>query len=436
MPHKLFIRPEAELTSDLSLFRWGLYDVSGQKLKSGARSDLDVISQTLMQNGIEEVDIIGLWPASLAFSGYVSLPGNQARYLQQALPFAVEDQLAQDIDSVHIAVGNKHKSGKFPVHVVDTEALSGFIDDLEQFAADQMHLTAVFMDIDLLPLGDNNLVCWVDQLQFLARSSEHNSLASRRDNLLPYLDSLFLGTAEESGEENQPFLLQLYCPREQENALALLRAEMEQYPGLELNIEATDIDDFELLCTSWFHAGRPDINLCQGAFKLANQDRGWWHQWRYVAGIAALGFLLQLGVFVGKGWQYQQEAEALGATALSEYQKAVPGSTKLSVDKLPRVIKGKLNQASQQGAAETDFLTLLGEAGYQFSRSPDKQQLAFKSINYNAQKGELVMEMQAQNFEQLDRLKQAIVSAGLDAKISSAVQEDNFFRGRISVSGS
>ena len=43
--------------------------------------------------------------------------------------------------------------------------------------------------------------------------------------------------------------------------------------------------------------------------------------------------------------------------------------------------------------------------------------------------------MQAQSFDQLESLKNAIVSAGLTAKISSAVQEKEYFRGRISVGG-
>ncbi|WP_197475781.1 hypothetical protein, partial [Oleiphilus sp. HI0043] len=59
----------------------------------------------------------------------------------------------------------------------------------------------------------------------------------------------------------------------------------------------------------------------------------------------------------------------------------------------------------------------------------------FKSINYNQQRAELVLEMQAQSFDQLESLKNAIVSAGLTAKISSAVQEKEYFRGRISVGG-
>ncbi len=436
MPHKLFLRPETDQANGIALFQWGIYDVTGQKIKTGNHADLDVIAQTLMQNGIDALEIIALWSASQTFSGYVSLPGGQSRYLQQALPFAVEDQLAQDIESVHIAIGDKGKNGKFPVHVVDDTAFSSFIAELEAFAADEYAIKGVYLDVELLPLGENDLVCWVDQLGFMAHNQHHTSLASRRENLIPYLDALFLGTDEESSDEDNRFSMHLYCHSDHAEDLNLLQAELEQYPGLNLNVESLDMSEFELLCTSYFHLPRLPINLCQGTYKLANQERGWWQQWRYVAMIAGLGFLLQIGVFIGKGVHYGQQAAHIGAIAVSEYQKVVPNSSRVNVDRLPRIIKGKLNQQAQEGGEAADFLTLLGEAGYHFDKSPDKPQLAFNSLTYNAQRGELVMEMRAQNFEQLDRLKQAIVAAGLQAKISSAVQEDKYFRGRISVSGS
>ena len=47
-----------------------------------------------------------------------------------------------------------------------------------------------------------------------------------------------------------------------------------------------------------------------------------------------------------------------------------------------------------------------------------------------------MLELRAKNYEQVGRLQQAIAEAGLTAKISSAVQEDGYFRGRISVGGS
>ena len=147
------------------------------------------------------------------------------------------------------------------------------------------------------------------------------------------------------------------------------------------------------------------------------------------------GFLLQLGMFVGEGIYLNKQAAQISDNALAEYRKAVPGTKNVSVDKLPRIIKGQLNQLKTGSVDKLEFLDLLGEAGNQFNASPYKSSLTFNSINYSEQRGELMLEMHAKSFEQLEALKKAIVDSGMNAKISSAVQEKDYFKGRISIGG-
>jgi general secretion pathway protein L len=146
--------------------------------------------------------------------------------------------------------------------------------------------------------------------------------------------------------------------------------------------------------------------------------------------------LLQLGVFIGKGVYFSGQAEEVEQLAVKSYQKLVPGTKSMSAQKLGRVIKGKLNQGASNGDVATNFLDLLGEAGYHYSQEKDAGGFSFQSISYSQQRGELIIELRAKNYEQVGRLQQAIAGAGLTAKISSAVQEKGYFRGRISVSGS
>ncbi len=434
MPNKLFVRPVSSLNSTVLLFDWVLFDISREKVGEGSSAEFDSIEQTLMQNGVEHVDLYGIWPASAAVATHVSLPGNQTRYIQQALPFAVEDQLAQDVDQLHLALGNKAKAGAFPVIGIDRELFEPFYE-LLSLPTHGFHLKGIFLDAECLPLDDVDMSIGLFGTNALVNSRSNLAITVLKGNLNAYLDAVFLGTPEEH-EEGQDFAIRLYLPEEDADDLKILCAELEQYPHVTIMQEPLGIGLLELVCEGYFHDPTRVVNLCQGDYKPASSKDNAWYKWRYVAGIAVLGFLIQLGVFIGKGIMYEQQADEVGAQAIQYYKQAVPNARNLSVEKLPRIIKGKLNQAKQSGGADLGFLTLLGEAGYQFQRAPNKQGLAFRSLQYNAQRGELTMEMQAQNFDQLDRLKQAIVESGYSAKISSAVQEDNFFRGRISVSGS
>ena len=433
MPNKLFIRPHSVPLEEDASFEWALYDIAGNKVGQNSNSDLDALLQTLMQNGVEQIDVIAFWPANASYSTAVELPGNQTRYLAQALPFAVEEQLAQELGSVHLAAGDKDKDFGYPVVCVDKLSFAQLFDYLGE--VDAFVLKSICLDADALPVGDNDLVIALGDENALVHSRRNFSIGLSRRNLIPYLDSIFLGTAEDKPTEQETFAIKIYVEDDQAEEAKMLIAEIEQYPSVAVDLETISISQFELLCESAIRQLKPPVNLCQGDFRLVSGSGSEWRRWRGVAAILLLGFLLQLGVFVGKGYYYDQQAQSVAQQAVKEYQSVVPGSKNVSPDKLARIIKGKLNQRSQGGAADVGFLELLGEAGYQFSRSQNKQNFKFSSINYNSQRGELVIELRANNFDQLDRLKNAIVEAGLTAKISSAVQEQGFFRGRISVSG-
>lgn len=437
MPNRLFLRPKLSLAETDILFDWALYDLAGQKVKVGNADTLDNIDQILMQNGVSHLESTVFWPTQAAHSSLIALPGNQQRFLQQALPFAVEETIAQDIEKVHIAHGAKGKDARFPVVTVDREL---FENCFQMFCnGDFPHpLKAVYLDAQMLPDDQQDMQLCIAATHILVKNKDLSAISIHSENLFPYLDSLFVRTDREDEEAvATDFNIKLYIVASQQENAQMMLAQIAQYPGVQLESEVINISEFELLCESYFHA-QPltAVNLCQGDFKPLSDSSGVWHRWRSVAVIAGLGIMLQLGVFVGKGIWYNEQADEIAQQALLEYNKVVPGAKGVSAAKLPRIIKGKLNQQNLAQSSDAGFLTLLGEAGYQFSQAKDKTKLEFKSINYNKQRGELVVEMRANTFDQLDKIKSAIVAAGLSAKISSAVQEDTYFRGRISISGS
>ncbi len=435
MPNKLFLRPKQTLQTSEPVFEWALYDLSHQQMKYGAEDSLEGIDQTLMQNGIENTEIVMFWPCNAAFSTKVSLPGNQARFIQQALPFAVEEQLAQDVDKVHIALGEKNKAGEFSVVNIDRDLFS-FYFNLVNDEMPSCPFRGIFLDSDSLPLTDESLVICISSEATLLKKKNQRSIRLNTQNLLPYLDSLFLGPVDEGDGEGETFTIAVYIEERVQGEAEMLIAQIEQYPDVMVEKEIIQISEFELLCQNQLQNIKQATNLCQGDFKVLSDSNSTWKKWRAVAVIAGLGFLLQLGVFIGKGMYYEKEALTIGQQALTEYQKIVPGSKRITVAKLPRIIKGKLNQKSSVQSADLGFLSLLGDTGYQYQKSKDRAKLKFNSINYNQQRGELLLEMHADSYDQLERLQKAIVSTGLTAKISSAVQEKDYFRGRISVSGS
>jgi general secretion pathway protein L len=435
MPDKLFLRPQAPYDTHNALYDWALYDLAGQKVSNGHSFSLTDVEQHLVQNGVNKVSAQLFWPANLAFNTRVSLPGNQTRYIQQALPFAVEEQLSQDLEGVHLAIGAKTKQGHYPVACVDKAMFLSFFDEIGANDAG-IELTSAVLDASQLTLGRHDMVICIDQGQALVRGKRQQAVTINLANLIAYLDTVFLGTVDDSASDEGNFSLKVFLSESSTQSAQLLMAEIEQYPAIEIETEQISISAFELLCESYFHEGEAEVNLCQGVFKVQKQGVENWRQWRAVAAVLLAAFVIQLGVFIGKGVYYHQQADLLATEVVADYKKIAPNSRRISIDRLPRIIKGKLNQSAQAGSTDQSFLLLLGEAAYQYRNTADKSGLTFSAINFNEQRGELVIDMQARNFEQLDKLKQQIVSAGLTAKISSAVQEPNYFKGRLSVTDS
>tara|TARA_R110002072_G_scaffold97528_3_gene214476 strand:+ start:9061 stop:10368 length:1308 start_codon:yes stop_codon:yes gene_type:complete len=434
MPNTLFIRPlqlNALLPSEEKKYEWALYDIAGTFLKYNASTSLDIIDQTLMQNGLDHVDLIGLLPSYAALCTEVNVPGNQARYIQQALPFAVEDQIAQDIEQMHLVLAEKLKSGSYRVLCVDNSIFAGLFDELnnEELVSS---LKAIHLDSDLIDASSSAIKIVLSSASAYI-SGNHQSISIQNQNLISYLDAVFFLPNDEAEQDDINIEIVL-----DKSALAnskMLIAEIEQYPHVNINVTESSVTAFEYICSEFFKLKKTPANLCQGAYQLSSKNKGAWTRWRSVAIIAGIGFLLQLGVFVGQGFYTYQQAENISKQALTEYKKSVPTSRNISVAKLPRIIKGQLNQLNSAGVDKLDFLDLLGEAGYQFNANQNKTSLVFYSINYSEQRGELLIELHAKSFDQLESLKKAIVDAGLTAKISSAVQEKDYFKGRISVSG-
>ena len=435
MPNTLFVRP-LHLTGNLlpeeKKYEWAIYDIAGSLLKYGTKTTLDIIDQTLMQNGLDQIEIIGLLPAYAALSTEVSVPGNQTRYVQQALPFAVEEQIAQDIDQMHLVLGEKSKAGRFRVIGVDHTLFSSLFDDLndEELVG---ALKSIYLDSDLIDLEQNALKILLTANEALVIEQAGQTISMHNGNLIAYLDALFL--APQDSDSQEEISVAIVLDKTAPDSSKMLLAEIEQYPHISTHVTQYPDSAFEYICSQFFQLKKSPLNLCQTNYQVSSKSKGAWVKWRAVALIAGLGFLLQLGLFVGQGMYLNKQSELISHNALIEYKKAVSGANNISVDKLPRIIKGQLNQLNTIGAVNLDFLDLLGEAGNQFNSSAYKSSLTFNSINYSEQRGELMLEMHAKSFEQLEALKKAIVNSGLNAKISSAVQEKEYFKGRISISG-
>ncbi|MDX1634561.1 MAG: type II secretion system protein GspL [Marinobacter sp.] len=433
MSYRLYVRPVppfADLVTDpqAQLYGWVLLDASGDAQARGSADSRLHIEQTLARNALEQVRLIGLFPGDEALFCSADIPARQERYIHQALPFAVEEQLAQDIESMHLALGSRGDAG-FRVAAIDHQRMALWKTLFEDW--EHARLEAVYADASLLPVNEQDWAICLDGSTALLASRRGEWLRMQVNNLAIFADTLAMPSEEEVVAEVRVAVFGT------EGDLAQHQPLLDQLSGssrLAVDRQALQMTPLELLAHAHHHHYCQPINLCQGSYSVSREGSGAWRAWRPAVAVAGLWFVLQLGVEIGLGVYHQNRAEQLNAEAMSIYREVFPGDTRTHAGNVRNVLLGQLRVAAQDGP-QADFLALMKQTAQEYSQLNGSQTVQFNSINYSQARGELVVDLRADDFSKLSALRSALTQQGLEANIGSVVNEPAGARGRLTISG-
>ena len=415
--------PTAE-TEGSSLYDWALGDPSGQLVAMGEKDSRAGIEARLQEVNAGTIRIVGVISAFDVTCCTARIPGRQKRMIQQALPFAVEEQIAQDIDSVHLALGSQ-SNNEWRVAVIDLETIERH---LESFREWDYPIAGLYADAMLVPLDSNQWTILVASRHALIHGLDGSWYAVPVEALSVFVDSLV--HSRESGD-TPPGIRVLATPEAREqHGMAL--AALDQNPDALIRLEELQQPLMPWLTQGLNSAGAGVINLCQGRFAPADSRRSPLRRWRPVAVVAALGLVLQLGLMVAEGRYYLTQAERLNEQAMGIYNNLFPGDSRVDADNLKRVLTGKL-RAAEQGGGGGDFLTLLRFTGHQYQQLSNTGSLRFETIQFSSQRGQLRIELHGQSFSQLDAMRTGLSDLGLESSIGSVVNSDDGTRARLTI---
>lgn len=431
MSYHLYARPvstSADPADGQFRMDWVLLDASGELQASGQGETRDNIEDALSRNSLEGVRLIGLIPGDEALFCFADIPAKQVRFIRQALPFAVEEQLAQDVETVHLALGGATEDG-YRVAAIDHKRMALWRETfLEWEAAD---LEAIYPDAALVPLrGHDWAICLGDDMALLA-SRRGEWMTMRTENLSVFAQTLAMPTEDEVAAEVHVVVYGTEAAMAaNEQALSALV----DTPRLSVHREPMEGSIVELLASAHYHHAAEPINLCQGSYAPSQREGGALRAWRPAIAIAAAWFLLVIGAQLGMGYYHQQQARALEEQAMAIYHQAFPNDRRATPQNVRRVLEGQLRTAGQQGG-DAGFLPLMKHTGQQYSQLPGNQSVLFNSVNYTRSRGELVVDIRADSYERLNALRSGINDQGLDASIGSVVNDSDGTRARLTVSG-
>ncbi|MGD0491720.1 MAG: type II secretion system protein GspL [Steroidobacteraceae bacterium] len=408
MPQILLLRlpaPGHEETEWLSI------DEAGSSITAKQRGPLSLAAVLA-----RSAKVIVLAPATQILLAEPELPPGSGVKLARAVPFALEEQLTEDIDELSFAIGHRQSTGRAPVAVVSRHVLQEWLAEL---AAAGIEPAGIYADISLMPDNPGQTILWL----------EGSRLAVRRPGALPFAVELTpvaealvvagvipdaLAESPEGDPELKPLeSAVLYITRED---WVRVQGEFESLGDKFASLKVQILTDGPL---PWLarHRGAADaVNLLQGEFARATDYGARWHQWRTAAMLAAGLLVAHVAAAALKIHQANHESKALDGEIAQIFAQTMPTETLQN----PRhQMESRLDRIRHSGAGPQYFLRTLEALSGAVSAAP---KITIDSLSYREQS--LDMKVSAPNLAALSQLSQSVAKRGLEADIQSSKPVD------------
>ena len=355
--------------------------------------------------------VIVLMPGADCLLTSVRVPGRNRKKLLQAVPYALEEQLSDDVEKLHFALGQELDSGNWQVAVTNKYRLEALMAALGEAGLDVQQVMPEQLAVPLSGEGSSVLV---DQGMAVVRSGKYSGYTIDSDNLELVL------TAGEQGDSQEPAVLQLYV--EQDAAAPDLAG----YPG-ETRIEHYARDPLVVLSRGLDLSA---INLLQGAFSHTGGWRRIWYPWRATAALLLAGVLISNAAMGVDYYRLNRESDWLRTQIEETFKKAFP-ETRRIVN--PRVqMQQKLDELQNRQGSGNRFLDLIAQSGVIIK---DIKGVEITGANFRG--GRLDLDLEVTSLQLLDRLKQDLARNGtLSVEIQSATTgSDQRVSSRLRITG-
>lgn len=329
------------------------------------------------------------------------LPLKGGAKLAQVVPFALEEQLADDVEDLHFAVGKRGNTPGTPVAVVAHQRMAQW---QAQLSAVGIVADALYAETAVLPQTPNGVTLVVEQQRVYVRR-EHTPGAVL--DVEPLIEALQLALA--SGDEAREHVTIYLTEADYERERDLLEGLREFTASLQIKLVPHGI--LALLAT---HAvATPPVNLLQGRYQAKRKSAISFAPWRYVAALAAVFVALHLGL---TGWQFVKLRATelqLDEQIVTEFQRALPGAPMPPPADARRSIEARLGALRGTGPAGGMLPTLavLSEA---LTQAPGTQ---IEALAYRQDVTDL--RVLTPSIDALDKLQHAATERGMTAQIQS-----------------
>lgn len=387
----------------------------------------------------------------------VSVPAKNHKQRMQAVPFALEEYLAEEIEYLHFALDDRQKNLKesLPVLIVDKQLLKTWL-----FLLNAIDLNPVVMlpDTLLIPSAPDLLTLAFDhdQMRIVLPSgerfvcaekeaafflSDYGKAANGQEKVAHEPEKAANEDASQSISAQPLIRLRFVYPRHvpkdtfSEIKRQLFSSEAFSFIEEHLPLE-TEVDSF-LLTQRQMAASlsKPSLQLLHGEFRPRLPSLISWGHFRKTATAACVFLCLLIGFWSLQMMYYQHKTIQLASESEALFRKLFPDESRI-VD-LKKQFSSKINQLNkQQNQADVQFMQLLFQAGEAIHLQ--KQQVQHESMRlsrviFDGQQKVLRLELEVKDFPAIDAIKASMEGKGMVVSVDAANQEDEFVKARLKI---
>ncbi len=382
--------------------------------RATAHEEFGSLSEVTAISAGRHITIIA--PGSLISLTKTTVPAVKKSRLNQMIPFAVEDFIADDLEFVHFGVGDRDSNGEVPVAVIGKDMMDFWHDAIIDSG---IRPHEIIPEQVCLPIDEAEWCVLVDTDEILVRTSYDFGFSIDRDNFVEILSHAISAAGEKA-----PMSLRVY----DFSGSSLALEEMEQLPDIEVQLVEIEDDMSVLTVMAEESYGAPSINLLNGQYSLQQELSKVWAPWKPTAILTALLLIAMTVTSYLNLMSLEKQSLELKKNIQTSYKQVSESKKKPSPGKIKRILKKKLEDLESGAAGNKDFIDVLAAV----SPALSKQRARIDSLNYR--KGNLTINALVLNSSQSDTLENALALVpGYKSEITSLTPEKNGIKVTIKV---
>lgn len=363
--------------------------------------------------GVGAMTQVHVWtPTADSLLTRVTLPTRSRAKIQQALPFALEDQIIGEPEQLH-----------FAYRILEDNSLAVAVTSRSRMQAWLSQLTAA----GLRPTGFCPAI--------LALPLEAGSWSvAFHENDMWVRTGMAAGFACAASAGGPPAMLEMALREAQEKQSAPLGLTVIHPPaGFDQNVWTTQLklpvtvqkQDF----WAGYHESAPALNLLQGDFAPSRQIQEMLPGLRPAAAMLALWIVGSLGFNTWEWWNLKSTHENLRQEMNKVFRKTFPDAQvvvdpALQMQRLLSELQGKSGKTAQ-----ADALPLLGNIAPVIQAHP---QIKLRGIQYGESR--LTVDISLPDFQTMETVKSAFIARGMQVEVLGANSTTAGIEGRLRLS--